>query len=169
MQILLKSLFGLITIGAIMWDGEVQARDNGCDYLRTEYGMYTKHLRSDRTKLNEYNRFFGVQCDWLQFSQFVNSYYLDGWSAGVAVNKGFIGMGVGFIHGYDDNLQYFPDEVVFGDFLFYFTPEIIIGVENVSQVFGVSNQWIKQYGVEDVKVVGRLFGEVVTVNLAVVW
>ena len=159
-----KILVGVIVAIAIMWV-PVEA----CERVKVEYGVYTQHLSSDRYSLNEYNEFLGVQCDWIQFSKFTNSYHLPSHSIGVSVQSDWVGMGVGVIHGYGEYLQYFPEWMYRGDLLYYFAPEINVGVGNVSKALGLSSQWLKNEGIEDVMLVGRLFGEVVSVSLAVVW
>lgn len=164
LKLLYKFTLGVFLAIAIMWV-PVEA----CENIRVEYGLYTHHLESDRHNLNEYNEFFGVQCNYLQLSKFKNSYNLESHSVGISINTDFFGIGAGVIHGYGEYLKYFPEWMYKEDLLFYLAPEINIGVNNVSKTLGLSSQWLKNEGIEDIMLVGRLFGEVVSVSLAVVF
>jgi hypothetical protein len=140
-----------------------------CDRVKLEFGAYTRHLIHGDYGLNEYNQFLGIQCDWLQISRFENSFHSTTYSIGAGMQNQWFGVGAGMIHGYNEALIHFPDWAQSGEILFYVAPEINVGVKNVSRVMGWNTAWLNQEGLDDVMLVGRMFGQAVSVSVAIVW
>lgn len=123
------------------------------DTVEIEYGIQTVHLISDRSKVNEDNRFTAVTAGCWQFASFINSYHDQTYAIGRAVTMtDNFSIGFGLIKGYGVHTKSFPDIFILADdLLWYIEPEVKLWASNL----GINARWADNVGVKT-----RLLGEV---------
>lgn len=141
------------------------------DDVQVEYGVYTAHLITDRSTVNEDNNFVSVNYNCWTVARLDNSYNdptitlgyhfpLSGILPSVGTFSGDnLSVGFGLIHGYGENSKYFPSILQVGgdlELLWYVVPELTVWGSD----FKIDHPWSDNVGVRT-----RLFGEVSQTSL----